>query len=235
MELHICKNFNIPKFHSLIHYVSTVRSHGTLDGYNTESPEHLHIDFVKVPFRGGNKQDYTAQMATWMSHHDVVQRYETFLQWAKGEGIINSEEDSEDDNEDDAKPKRKQGQKDNVEVRLRGPASPASCSYKVAKIPGYRNVSMDTLVNKFSASDLVLDFIWYLEEFLLQHSLPIPSPALHNVSFGMFKHLSVMLPQIPQASDLTDLRDTIRTTLPEPSQACRKAVPVKNVTQRALE
>ncbi|KAH9983002.1 hypothetical protein BJV77DRAFT_954754 [Russula vinacea] len=55
LELHICKNFNIPKFHSLIHYVSAVCSYGTLDGYNTESPECLHIDFAKVPFRAGNK------------------------------------------------------------------------------------------------------------------------------------------------------------------------------------
>lgn len=94
---------------------------------------------------------------------------------------------------------------------------------------------MDTLVNKFGASDSVSDFIWYLEEFLLQHSLPIPSPALHNVPFGVFKRLSVMLPQIPQASDLTDLRDTIRTTLPEPSQARRKAVPAQFDTVLAFE
>ncbi|KAH9983681.1 hypothetical protein BJV77DRAFT_1062367 [Russula vinacea] len=189
LELHIHENFNIPKFHSLIHYVSTVRSHGTLD-------EHLHIDFTKVPFRAG-------------------------------EGIIDSEEDSEDDDEDDAKPKRKQ--------RLGGLASLASCSYEVVKIPGYGNVSMDTLVNKFGASDSVSDFIWYLEEFLLQHSLPIPSPALHNVPFGVFKRLSVMLPQIPQASDLMDLRDTIRMTLPEPSQARRKAVPAQFDTVLAFE
>ena len=235
LELHIRENFNIPKFHSLIHYVSAVRSHGTLDGYNTESPERLHIDFAKVPFRAGNKRDYTAQMATWMSRHDAVRRYETFLRWAKGEGIIDSEEDSEDDDEDDAKPKRKRRRKDNVEVRLGGPASPASRGYEVAKIPGYGNVSMDTLVNKFGASDSVSDFIWYLEEFLLQHSLPIPSPALHNVPFGVFKRLSVMLPQIPQASDLTDLRDTIRMTLPEPSQARRKAVPAQFDTVLAFE
>ena len=55
VELGICKNFNILKFHSIIHYVSAIRSHGTLDGYNSESPEHLHIDFAKAPFRAGNK------------------------------------------------------------------------------------------------------------------------------------------------------------------------------------
>jgi len=54
-ELGIHKHFNIPKFHSIIHYVSAIHTHRALDGYNTESPEHLHIDFVKIPFRAGNK------------------------------------------------------------------------------------------------------------------------------------------------------------------------------------
>jgi len=71
LEFGICEHFNIPKFHSLIHFVSTIHSHGTLDGYNTESLERLRIDFAKVPFRAGNKQDYTAQMTTWMSRHDI--------------------------------------------------------------------------------------------------------------------------------------------------------------------
>ena len=100
MELGICKKFNIPKFHSLIHYVSAICSHGTLDGYNTETPEHLHIDFAKAPFRAGNKQDYTVQMVTWMSHHDTVQHYKGFLCWVKGEGIV-------DNDDDEVKPKRK--------------------------------------------------------------------------------------------------------------------------------
>ena len=55
LELGIHENFNIPKFHSLIHYITAICSHRTLDGYNTESPERLHIDFAKVPFRAGNK------------------------------------------------------------------------------------------------------------------------------------------------------------------------------------
>jgi hypothetical protein len=83
LELGIRENFNIPKFHSLIHYVSAIRSHGTLDGYNTESPERLHIDFAKVPFQQGNKRDYTVQMTTWMSRRDAVWRQEMFLRWAR--------------------------------------------------------------------------------------------------------------------------------------------------------
>ena len=44
-DLEIRDDFNIPKIHSMIHYMSAIKSHGTLDGYNTESPERLHIEF----------------------------------------------------------------------------------------------------------------------------------------------------------------------------------------------
>lgn len=211
IELHIRENFNIPKFHSLSHYVSSIRSHGTLDGYNTESPERLHIDFAKAPFRAGNKRDYTAQMATWMSRHDAVQRFDMFLRWAKGEGII------EEKDEESANPKRRRKEADADDIEVEG------CrGYKVAKKPGYGNVTVDGLI-KFGAADEY--FLWYLEEFLLAHSLPIPRS--HKVPFGVFKRLSVMLPQIPQVADLTDLSDTIRTTMPEPPQARRGAIPAQ--------
>jgi hypothetical protein len=142
IKLHIHENFNIPKFHSLIHYISSICSHGMLDGYNTESLECLHINFAKVLFWAGNKQDYTAQMATWMSWHDAVQQYDMFLHWAKGQGII------EDNDEKGARPKwwQKEANVDDTEVR-------GCCGYEVAKNPGYGKVTVDTLINKFGATD----------------------------------------------------------------------------------
>ncbi len=205
VDLGIRKSFNIPKFHSLIHYVSAICSHGTLDGYNTESPERLHIDSTKVPFQAGNKWDYTAQMATWMHRHDAYQCHDTFLNWAKAEGIV--------EKDDEAEPKRKwQRGDDESEVRV--------ChSYKVAKKPRYGDMTIDDLI-KYCTVDKW--FMWYLDEFLGAHSIPIP-PS-HNISFGIFKRLSVTLPQILQVSDPTDLEDTIRTILPKPSQDRKAAV-----------
>src|SRR5713226_2705837 len=98
-------------------YVSAIHTHRALDGYNTESPEHLHIDFAKIPFRAGNKQDYTAQITTWMSCHDAVWHYGSFLHWAKGEGITKKRERiierGEDDDNDGEEPKRKWQRRDN--------------------------------------------------------------------------------------------------------------------------
>ena len=202
LELDIHKHFNIPKFHSMIHYVSSIHTHGTLDGYNTKSPEHLHINLVKISFRASNKQDYTTQMTTWMTCHDAVQRYEMFLNWAKGNGFI-EEEREEENGSDNPKPKRNQQQQEE-EVEVRG-----CCGYKVAKKPGYGNMTVDALVNKLCDEH----FPWYLKEFLLAHSLPLPQS--HNMPLSVFKCLSIILPQIPQVTNLTNLSDTIQTIWPE--------------------
>jgi hypothetical protein len=38
-----------------MHYVTCIRALGLADGYNTESPERLHIDFAKEAYRASNK------------------------------------------------------------------------------------------------------------------------------------------------------------------------------------
>lgn len=45
----------IPKLHMLRHYTHSIRRLGTPDGYNTEGPEHLHIEYCKIPWRASNK------------------------------------------------------------------------------------------------------------------------------------------------------------------------------------
>jgi hypothetical protein len=83
LELEIRKHFNIPKLHALLHYVDCIRSRGSADGYNSESPERLHIDFAKEAYRASNKRDYVEQMATWLQRHEAVWLRESFLIWAE--------------------------------------------------------------------------------------------------------------------------------------------------------
>ncbi|KAJ7731496.1 hypothetical protein B0H16DRAFT_1772807 [Mycena metata] len=54
LDLEIREHFNIPKFHAIQHYVDAIRALGSADGYNTESPERLHIDFAKKAYRASN-------------------------------------------------------------------------------------------------------------------------------------------------------------------------------------
>ena len=42
-DLGVQENFNIPKLHSLTHYISLIKLFGTTDNYNTEQSEQLHI------------------------------------------------------------------------------------------------------------------------------------------------------------------------------------------------
>ena len=51
----IRKDFNIPKFHSLLHYIEAIKLFGTTDNYNTEMFEWLHIDFAKHGWRASNQ------------------------------------------------------------------------------------------------------------------------------------------------------------------------------------
>lgn len=63
---------NIPKFHSLIHYIESIQFFGTTDNYNTEMFERLHIDFAKEGWRATNQKDEFPQMITWLSRQEKI-------------------------------------------------------------------------------------------------------------------------------------------------------------------
>jgi hypothetical protein len=62
---------DIPKIHMLRHYAYFIRELGTTDGYNTEVPERLHIDYVKVGYRASNKVNPTQQMAKHLQRREA--------------------------------------------------------------------------------------------------------------------------------------------------------------------
>ncbi|KAJ3816303.1 hypothetical protein F5880DRAFT_1494435, partial [Lentinula raphanica] len=64
------EHFNIPKFHSLLHYVDSIQWIGTTDNCNTEAFERLHIDFAKEGWRASNKRDVFPQMVTFISRQE---------------------------------------------------------------------------------------------------------------------------------------------------------------------
>lgn len=75
-------HFNFPKGHSTEHYEPSIRALGTADGYNTEHPERLHIDFAKVAYSASNKQiTYLKQMTNWLNRQEAIIRFTSFLEW----------------------------------------------------------------------------------------------------------------------------------------------------------
>ena len=75
----IRENFNIPKFHSLLHYVEAIKLFGTTDNYNTEMFERLHIDFTKRGWRASNFRDEFPQMISWLSRQEKIASFDAYV------------------------------------------------------------------------------------------------------------------------------------------------------------
>lgn len=74
-------HFNIPKLHAMLHYVSAIQSLGSADGFNSESPERLHIDYAKRAYQSSSRVDYIAQMTVWLLRQEAIDRRSAFLDW----------------------------------------------------------------------------------------------------------------------------------------------------------
>ncbi|KAG2054283.1 hypothetical protein BDR06DRAFT_1050607 [Suillus hirtellus] len=94
-QLNICEHFNIPKLHQLSHYVKSILLFGATDGFNSELPERLHIDFAKEAYRASNKCDYEEQMALWLQHQEAVFLRGSYLNWLLEQSQYDSDLDSE--------------------------------------------------------------------------------------------------------------------------------------------
>lgn len=79
LEARFPGHFNIPKIHLMDHYARLIRLYGSADGYNTESPERLHIDYAKEAYRASNRRDYTIQMVKWLRRQEAIERFTTYL------------------------------------------------------------------------------------------------------------------------------------------------------------
>jgi hypothetical protein len=81
IEKGVRTHFNIPKLHSIRHYVSSIWTHGTPDGYNTELPERLHINLAKQGYRASNRRNYVTQMVRWLHRQEKIDAYTAYLAW----------------------------------------------------------------------------------------------------------------------------------------------------------
>ena len=75
--LHIREHLNIPKFHSLVHYVDSIKRLGTTDNYNTEMFKRLHIDCAKKAWHASNHKNVRPQMTKWLERREKIAMFET--------------------------------------------------------------------------------------------------------------------------------------------------------------
>ena len=81
VDVGIREDFNIPKFHSLCHYVEMIRLFGTTNNFNTEMFECLHIDYSKKGWRVSNRRDEFPQMTEWVTRKESVHGFRNYLEW----------------------------------------------------------------------------------------------------------------------------------------------------------
>ncbi|KAJ3766345.1 hypothetical protein FB446DRAFT_617701, partial [Lentinula raphanica] len=90
IDVGVHDDLNIPKFHSLQHYVDMIRFFGCTDNYNTEMFERLHIDFAKKGWRASNKREEFPQMTKWLARQENVQTFNKELSWILEQQRIHS-------------------------------------------------------------------------------------------------------------------------------------------------
>ncbi|KAG1852292.1 hypothetical protein DFJ58DRAFT_906413 [Suillus subalutaceus] len=81
LDLGVREHFNIPKIYSMLHYFDAIRLFGSADGFNTELPECLHIDFSKRAYHASNRCDYVIQMTTWLQRQESIAIQDAYLRW----------------------------------------------------------------------------------------------------------------------------------------------------------
>ena len=160
----IRNNLNIPKFHSLLHYIESIRLFGTTDNYNSEMFERLHIDFAKQGWRASNKRDEFPQMISWLSCQEKIDSFESYLS-----GSASMESGSES------------GQQLHGLSRI-----------SVAKFPNYPNKSIANITKSHQAPAFERHLKEYLNRFLDKRTsnhraMQYPLPFKHLDVFNQFK------------------------------------------------
>ncbi|KAG8684188.1 hypothetical protein FRC11_012493, partial [Ceratobasidium sp. 423] len=69
----------VKKLHMLTHFYSAICEMGTPDGYNTESPEHLHIIYAKRGWRASNKVRPLPQMVKFIQRYEAIRIHRMYI------------------------------------------------------------------------------------------------------------------------------------------------------------
>ncbi|KAG1792002.1 uncharacterized protein HD556DRAFT_1432737 [Suillus plorans] len=172
VELGVQEHFNIPKVHAMVHYIDAIRLFWSADGFNTELPERLHIDFTKRAYCASNRRDYIIQMTTWLCQQESIYLQEAYLRWWSSQNTANEDTHSQDsDTSIDSD-------------------SDASRGYFVPRTIPFPNSTIQRLIDEHGASA----FIPALEEFTHRKFTP-------QDWVDVYKYLKVLSPPRPHVNN----------------------------------
>ena len=195
------EHFNIPKVHSLDHYEELILLFGSADGFNTESPERLHIDFAKNAYRASNRRDYIQQMTRWLQRQENVDRFSEYLAWTRtapsGSALLPSPTRSSPSLHSTASQLEMGLLADDAQaVVIPEHAVSKPQAYSIAKHPppSARHVSASAIISSDGYN--ATQFLEALSTFLLTHG-SFYKPHSHDV-FSLWKQVVFKLPNIPE-------------------------------------
>ncbi|KAG2108879.1 hypothetical protein DEU56DRAFT_920424 [Suillus clintonianus] len=210
IQLEVREDFNIPKMHSMQHYVASIKSRGSADGFNTEFPERLHIDFAKNAYRATNRKDYVAQMTKWLARQEAVEQFDAYLDWT----LKRIDNEADDDGGDaglegceaaeNQQPPKQGTTADSIPV----------VTHILASRPSFRALTVPFITQTFGG----LSFLPAVSQYLRVSSLRVPAMS-HSAApelsqwdrFDAYRRLSIPYPKV-RALHMSKTLDRIRAT-----------------------
>jgi hypothetical protein len=206
-DLDIREHFNISKLHNIKHYIDSIRSQGTADGYNTEASERLHIDLAKMGYNAGNKKEYIKQMTVWLHRQESIHRFALFLKWAAPcdeDSVLMLNADKElggDGMEvDDGDIIQLDAER---QTQVTPSLSETEVTHHVAKKTHVATVT--SIIDDFGA----IDFLLHFNAFLGTNQ--VPTIATNSTRFPIYRRVTLKLPPIPEVSS-HPIVDTVHCT-----------------------
>ncbi|QRV89201.1 Zn-finger protein [Ceratobasidium sp. AG-Ba] len=220
---------HIPKFHMLGHYAVSIRELGTPDGYNTESPEHLHIVYTKHPWRASNRREAIKQIINYIRRLDAVRVHRAYMDEFYGElprqkfeTYGNSEEqDDEDADEDEDQDQDWESEAVDV-VELDASDERSEITYPrptltVAMQPTCPRVTGEDLMRNYGATDLIRSLARFLKSVApLEGFKPLVFPSDR---FDTWHKIILQHQPLPFARSASLQRDVIRINPPNHDQS----------------
>ncbi|KAG8939237.1 hypothetical protein FRC03_006458, partial [Tulasnella sp. 419] len=203
-------HFNIPKFHSLVHYVDAIASHGPPDGFNTESPERLHIEVAKKGYRASNKKGYVKQMVRYVLRQEAIAHKDMYLHWYNPELARDLCDDTKKDNEEDEEADDLWKVEDEEYRSFDAvPFKKDRVTIRYAKQPPLKDLTLPILLQHFHASNFLPCLIQFLENSVQYQRKPFPMPSKHE-SFDVYKQ--IILDVTPHSALIPGFVDRVYST-----------------------
>ncbi|KAJ7063849.1 hypothetical protein C8F01DRAFT_1274678 [Mycena amicta] len=181
-------HFDIPKLHALQHYIDAIWALGSPDGYNTESPERLHIDYAKHAYAKSNRRDYYPQMTRWLQRQEAFALRQSYLAWRsdldaaklRAKQLAHSQNTGIADNTTAV---------DEVVVATADDTQLPVVTYSLTKKPSFPNSTVAQFESVYGAIDFLPAFTAFIQTYFPRSMRPS-----RNDRFASYRQIKLHLP-----------------------------------------